>query len=352
MKILIVKTSSLGDIIHVFPAVAFLRKKYPFAQIDWVVEKQFSDLLKGHPEITRVLKIDSKEWRKGKGLSAFLAFRKLLRQLVYDVVYDFQGNTKSGVVTSLARSPTKVGLGWRSAAEWLNPLFTHFHSNPPSGQTIYEDNLFLVQDYEKDFRQMSEFYSGVKFRLSPEEELRYHALVEELELNEKRVHIMVCPGSRWENKQLGLESLKDFLRRLENELKAHFIFVWGTVAEKKQVEELRQNSFPSSLLLEKVSLPLLQNLMSHMSLVVAMDSLPLHLAATAQVPTFSVFGASSAAKYQPRGPQHKALQGECPYGKTFEKRCPILRSCPTGACIKNFSGEELFSQFIPWWQTL
>ena len=60
MKILIVKTSALGDIIHVFPVLQFLRCYYPKAQIDWVVEKSFSELVRAHPAVSNVLTIQSK----------------------------------------------------------------------------------------------------------------------------------------------------------------------------------------------------------------------------------------------------------------------------------------------------
>jgi heptosyltransferase-1 len=73
------------------------------------------------------------------------------------------------------------------------------------------------------------------------------------------------------------------------------------------------------------------------------------LAGSTSTPTYSIFGASSAQKYKPIGTCHKAFQGECPYGKTFEKRCDILRTCKTGACIKQLQGEQLFNHFFDWW---
>jgi heptosyltransferase-1 len=64
MKILLIKTSSLGDIIHAFPTLSFLRQKFPDAKIDWVVEKPFAELVKAHPFVNDVLTVDTKGWRK------------------------------------------------------------------------------------------------------------------------------------------------------------------------------------------------------------------------------------------------------------------------------------------------
>jgi heptosyltransferase-1 len=89
--------------------------------------------------------------------------------------------------------------------------------------------------------------------------------------------------------------------------------------------------------------------MDSVDLVVAMDSLPLHLAGTTKVKTFSVFGASLASKFKPAGKKHLTLQGHCPYGRVFEKRCPILRTCPTGACIRSLTGKAVFNAFKLQW---
>ena len=86
--------------------------------------------------------------------------------------------------------------------------------------------------------------------------------------------------------------------------------------------------------------------MASVDMVIAMDSLPLHLAGTTETPTFSIFGASSANKYKPKGKKHLAFQGTCPYKRTFERRCPVLRTCSTGACIRDLHGEELFHYFL------
>ena len=109
--------------------------------------------------------------------------------------------------------------------------------------------------------------------------------------------------------------------------------------------------FPDrSMVVERYSLPLLQNIMAHMDLVIAMDSLPLHLCGTTHTPSFSVFGPSLAQKYKPVGERHHCVQGECSYGEKFYKRCSQLRTCKTGHCMKALTGKELYKLFDPWWQ--
>jgi heptosyltransferase-1 len=161
--------------------------------------------------------------------------------------------------------------------------------------------------------------------------------------------VLVCPGSQWSNKQLPLATLIAFLQRLEQEWQASFLITWGTEKEKQLAESVYQAFPATSWVCDKWTLPALQHLMSQVALVLAMDSLPLHLAGTTKTPTYSIFGPSSSKKYKPLGNHHEAFQGRCPYDKAFEKRCALLRTCQTGACMKDISAEELYNHFKEWW---
>lgn len=346
-KILIVKTSSLGDIIQTFPSLSYLRNKFPEAQIDWVVEKSFAELVLTNPDVSNVIMMDSKTWRKGifSHWDEILQFRKEIKKTTYDVVFDLQGNVKSGFITLLARSCCKVGFGWRTVHEKPNTLFTNTRYDPPKGVNIREDYLLVVKGYFDDQKTYIDNRSLLEISVDQKNEIETILLHPELS---QRPKVMVCPGSAWPNKQLPKETLIEFLSKLQNFLSCSFIFAWGTQAEQSLAQEL-QIKFSHSLLLKRLPLPVLQNLMDRMELVVAMDSLPLHLAGTTRAKTFSVFGPSLATKFKPVGTHHYALQGACPYGRQFEKRCPILRTCPTGACIRHLSAISVFESFHQQW---
>ena len=335
MKILFVKTSALGDIIHAFTALAYVRKRFPDAEIDWVVEEPFAELVRAHPGITRVYTINSRKWRKSlfsrKSLDAISDFKNQLRENTYDVVFDLQGNIKSGLVTAVSLSKNKVGFAWKCSPEWPNTLFTNKRFNPPAGKNIREDYLYLVQSYFQDTAPFEE--KGVRLKCSVEGEKQVAEILENPLLKEKK-KVLVCGGSNWKNKQIPKEALADFLRK-NNTPETAYLFAWGTPQEKEEAEWLVKQFSECSILLDRLPLPLLQKLMSAIDLVVSMDSLPLHLCGTTATPTFSFFGPSSAKKYKPLGAQHQSKQGACPYGRTFEKRCPVLRTCPTAPCTKS-----------------
>ncbi len=107
MKILLVKLSSLGDVVHALPVVQDILAALPDAQIDWVVEKSFAAVVALHPGVRRIIPCEIRRWRKSP-LSAVTrqqwnAFKADLRQTDYDAVIDLQGLTKSAVVARLAR---------------------------------------------------------------------------------------------------------------------------------------------------------------------------------------------------------------------------------------------------------
>lgn len=345
MNILIVKTSALGDIVHTFTAVAFLKQKFPHATIDWVLEKSNASLLQAHPQIDRVIVCDTKQWRKAlfskSTRQSFFAFKRTLQQKTYDVVFDLQGNSKSAMATWLALSNTKVGFAWSRVAEKPNILVTNHRIAPPDGLNIREEYLYIVQKYYSDVHPY--IPEPITLQLTTTEQDHLHNIITR-ESSRSLPLVMVCPGSNWINKQVNENSLCDFLQRLQHAFPCHFLLSWGSEEEHHIVKKL-QPALAQATILDKLTLPLIQNVMARVSLVIAMDSLPLHLAATTATATYSIFGPSLAAKYQPQGTQHTSLQGACPYGRHFSKRCPLLRTCATGACIRTIEGETLFEHF-------
>ncbi len=260
-------------------------------------------------------------------------------------MFDLQGNIKSGIITLFSRTDARVGFGWKTAAERLNCCITQYRANPPKGQNIRRDYLFIIRCFFKDFSLATT--EEVNLNLSQEE----NKLLADWEKKIPANAWLICPGSHWNNKKLSHESLISFLELLYKSYSPSFIFLSGTEQEYKEVQALSVH-YPSALLIDRVSMPLVQHIMSKMQLIISMDSFPLHLAGTTQVPTFSIFGPSTGFKYRPLGEKHFSYQGECPYGKTFEKRCPILRSCPTGACMHKMDIPALHSAFRLWWESI
>lgn len=125
-RILLVKTSSLGDVVHNLPVVNDLLREFPGAEIDWLVEEGFTAIPALHPAIRRVIPVAIRRWRKHLGERAtwaeIAAFRRQLRATAYDAVLDTQGLFKSGLLSRLARG-WRCGYAREAAREPLAALF-------------------------------------------------------------------------------------------------------------------------------------------------------------------------------------------------------------------------------------
>lgn len=308
MKFLIVKLSALGDILQSFPVVEYLKEAYPGCSIDWIVEEKGRDLVERNPLVDKVYTANRASLLK----SLWHLFKTLGH---YDRVIDLQGNCKSAIFTFAAKSPVKVGFGRPMVAEWPNLLVTNHKIYPPFFKNRRQDYLYFVT---------KEPYTpkGVLLKITEAEQTSIQPYL--------GFDVLVAHGSMWESKRLKKEQWLDLLKRVEGRI----LLAWGSPQEKEDSEWLHKR-LPQSIVLPKLSLPCLQHVMGSTKLVLSVDSLALHLAGTTGTKTISFFGPSSSQKYAPVGDQHKTLQGACPYGITFERRCPKLRTCKSAPCTKS-----------------
>ena len=242
------------------------------------------------------------------------------------------------MITAIAKAKDKVGFGWRDVPEWPNILVTNHRYNIVKNQNIRQDYLRLVKCYFND--DSDDIPSeGIDFNVDTEE-IYISQLLEKIG-GDKRYTIMVCPGTRWKNKQLPMETLIEFLKDIYHNDAVSFLLVWGNDKERYYVDQINKHFSSHCMIVNKLSLPVLQRLMSRVDLVIAMDSLPLHLCGTTQTSSFSIFGASLAEKYKPFGARHYYFQGKCPYGEVFDKRCSRLRTCKNGDCVGKVTIKQL-----------
>lgn len=349
VSFLIIKTSALGDVIQSFGVLDYLKAKFPSCRIDWVVEKAGAPLVSAHPLCDQVFEIDTKLWRKRWYCkTSWNEFKKNiynLRSNTYDAVFDLQGNAKSAIFTKLAKSGVKVGYGYRSVPEKPNLLATNTRFDIPKNLTVRERYLSLVKQHFKDDAPHDE--NEVCFKLTSDENVYLQNLLKKMPPVSQKPFYMISFGSNWENKRLKEETLLSFLKMVKHRFDPFFVFIWGNEEEKRQAEDL-QKHLAQGLSIGNLTLALWQVLITKMDCMIATDSAGLHLCGTTKTPSFSVFGPSSAKKYKPEGEKHYAFQGVCPYNKVFDKRCPILRTCQSGACMKDIDASNLFDEFVAW----
>ena len=136
-------------------------------------------------------KMALKALEKGS-MEEMVAFRRQLRECLYDMVIDLQGNMKFGLVTASAKSHLKVGFGYGSVSEWPNILATHKRYNPPIGHNVREEYLFLVQSVFDNFSSIEKY--GVQLKLTPQQQGQLEKVLKSIQ-HVKGLKVLVCPIS-------------------------------------------------------------------------------------------------------------------------------------------------------------
>lgn len=336
--ILIVKLSAIGDVIQTLPMAEALRKQFPHAQIDWLVEEEASELLTGHPALNRVLVSRRKYWlkqlrRKGQrwlAIREVLKFLRTLRITEYDWVIDNHGLFKSGLMVLLSRGKRKIGFQPSAGiADEGNYFFTKERYKPLSiEQHALERYLDLIR---KLGVKVSE--AVLKFPIVPEirEEVKNKLRQQGWSLSPL---IVIHPLAKWATKQWPQEN---FARLADSliELGTTVVFTGNEEdnGEVKKILALMKYAPQGINWAGKTGLKELAALFSLAHLVITTDTGPMHLAAAVQAPLIALFGPTAPWRTGPYGSGHVVIRNKLPCSPCFQKTCSTIE------CMKGLNVE-------------
>ncbi|MEO5755649.1 MAG: lipopolysaccharide heptosyltransferase I [Mesorhizobium sp.] len=295
MKVLIVKTSSMGDVIHTFPAVEDARRARPDIAFDWCVEEAFAGIVALHPAIGGIHTVAIRRWRKSllaKNTWREAAhLRAALRGCRYDLVIDAQGLLKSALVAKQASAPIS-GFDKASAREPSATLFyKHRYAVPRNLHAIERTRrLFgLALGYHPDF---SELGSGI---VPPSGDWTG--------IDGKTAFLL--HGTSREDKKWPVE---DWIKT------AQMIVAWGMTpvttwsnAPERAVAEAIAKAEPRTMVVPKSPLAGIAAILGRSTLVIGADTGLTHLASAFGLPTVAVFLATEPGLTGPRGPFSSTL---------------------------------------------
>ena len=327
MRILIVKTSSLGDIIHALPVLDYLRQAAPGATVDWVVDEAFSDLLSGNPLIDRLIPVAFRRWKKAPlsmmVLKELRALRTTLRERPYDLVFDLQGNIKSGLICFFCRAPVKVGFSRENQQERLNSLFTN-RKVPfqPADRNAAPRYLRIVSE-PFDLPPES-VLPHADIHTSPDDD-RYAARV--IKETAGKPVVLFHNGTTWTTKLWHAEGWK----RLADEIlqrypQAVILLSWGNREEHDLAQEIARHT-SRAVVLERLPLKRFVAVLKCVDLVVGGDTGPIHLAAAVGTPTVSFYRCTDGSLNGPWGQGHRIVQSPLACAKCLRKSCERDEEC-------------------------
>ncbi len=307
-RILIVRLSALGDVIHGLPVACALRAAMPEAQIGWVVEGRNGDLLEGHPAIDHLVRVPRK-WLKSP--RAVLELRRRLRELRFDATIDLQCLTKSAIAARLSgarRRIGKAGVHGRELSRW-------FHN-----ELVEVGGTHVIDHYLQMLRPLGIESPEVRFDLPERASERTHA--EDFLRREGLTpgFAVLNPGAGWPSKIWPAERYGEVAQRLRAEHGLASVAVWGGAAELPLAEAIVAASAGAARLAPPTTVLELAALCRGAGLFLGSDTGPMHLAVAVGTPTISLHGPSLAEWCGAYGPQNLRLQVTYADGSANERR--------------------------------
>ncbi|MER8632451.1 lipopolysaccharide heptosyltransferase I [Mesorhizobium opportunistum] len=295
MKVLIVKTSSMGDVIHTFPAVEDASLVRPDVTFDWCVEEAFAGIVALHPAIGRIHTVAIRRWRKalldGATWREAAALRRTLRECRYDLVIDAQGLLKSALVARQAGAPI-AGFNRSSAREPSATLFYDVTYGVPRNLHAIERTRRLFGQalgYQPD---LSTLNSGIV--PPPVTPANIGANI-----------AFLLHGTSREDKKWPVEDWIGTARLLVERGMAP-VTTWSNEREKAVAEAIAR-AVPSTVVVPKSPLADIAAILGRSTLVIGADTGLTHLASAFGLPTVAVFLATEPGLTGPRGPYASTL---------------------------------------------
>lgn len=295
--ILIVKLSSMGDLLHALPAVHSLKAGLN-AEIDWIVHPAYRDLAACFSDVTRVLSFP----RRAAPAEFIRKIRDLRESNRYDLIIDMQGILKSALVSRLARGTRRIGPSFHREGSVL------FYSA-------------VTGPRNKNRHAVDEIMDVVRYLGLPDLPPVFPMTVPMQLAGEPAPRIALLPFTRWPSKQWPMLSFARVGRELRESLGAS-VYIMGSRAEREQADKLEKDLGGKAVnMAGKTTMAQMAGLLREMDLVIANDSGPMHLAVAMGTPVLALYGPTDPVRTGPYGRLQCVLKGKLLCQPCFAARC-------------------------------
>lgn len=301
-RLLIVKLSSIGDVIHALPVSAALGEAFPHLQLTWLVEETAAPLVRHNPYLTDVIVLpDYQQWSvTPKGIKRFFSFGQELRARRFDVALDLQGLTRSAFLTWMAGAPQR--FGW----DWLRELATFFVTRVPRQKR----SVHVVDQLLDVARFLGATPHEVKFPLviPDEEDNRAVELLQEVQTAPSQPFLAINPTGERVQKGWGLERLVGLLDALARGMDLPVVLIGGPGdhAIGRAIQVLTRK--PPANLIGRTNLLQLAAILRRAAVHLGGDTGSVHLAAALGTRVVAVYGRTNPVRLAPYGQETGVVQ--------------------------------------------
>ena len=331
-RILLIKPSALGDVVHALPVVASLKQRYPEIPLDWLIEEEAAPLMEGHPAVAEFVVSGRRRWQRelrqpGAAPGALREIRAFARKVRgrYDAVLDLQGLLKSALYVLATQAPIRVGLAdGREGATWV---LTHRVPVPP--QPIHAVERYIALAAAVDASSAERDFT---IPVTPEDVAAAEAVLADL----PRPIVVLHPAARWPTKLWESARWRDVAAALCRD--GAGVVVTGAVEDRAMAAAIGDGLDPAPRsLVGRISLKQLAAVLQSADLMITVDSGPMHIAAAVGTPVLALFGATDPRRTGPLGPGC-VLHRRLPCSPCLQRRCAIA---DTLRCMRDIDVPEV-----------
>ncbi|MBX3303312.1 MAG: lipopolysaccharide heptosyltransferase II [Nitrospira sp.] len=330
-RILLIKPSSLGDIVHTLPVVSALKAQWSGAHITWLVKRQWAELVERVEGIDRVWPID-------QTVGSWIRQGQALRAERFDLAIDLQGLLRSGVLARLSGAPMRIGFAnGREGSPWF-----YTHRVPVLNPDIHAVDRYLLVAAALGI--VVPRRPRFAFSVLDEDLAVVRALFERNGYSLDKPWVAMNVGARWLTKRWPLASFAAIADQLYESHRDPVVLI-GSTDDRLYVDRLRAlMKHPCIDLSGAVPLRCLPALLSKAAVMITNDSGPMHIAAACGIPVVAMFGPTSATRTGPYGAIHHVLTGQVPCSPCFSRVC---RHDPEMECLERITPAHVMDVVQP-----
>ena len=306
-RILIIKPSAIGDVVHTLPVLNLLRRRWPDSHISWLVTPACAGLLEGHPQLNQVIRFERRElgrsWRSARAALDLLRFARSLKAGGFDLVIDLQGLFRSGWLAGATRSPVRVGPANAREGAWL--FYTHGVRTGTPEQHAIERYLTVAEALGCE-------RGPVEFVFAVDEADRAAAAA----MAPRGAYAVLMPGANWATKQWPVERFAALVEPIRTRFGLECVVSGGP-----DVAGLAARIPGAVDLAGRTNLRQLVALLERAALVIANDSGPMHIAAALGRPLVTPYGPTNPVRTGPYARESSVVRLDIPCSPCYSRRC-------------------------------
>jgi heptosyltransferase-1 len=350
-RILLIKPSALGDVVHTIPLLVKLRARYPRARIDWLITPENAEIVRSHPALSNVVLFArrdfSKRGRRWHAVVAFLELLKQIRRAKYDLVVDMHGQVRSAFFTLVSGARVRIGFdrpikrlltvsaehdlknvpshGWRGAREGSWVAYTHRIPIPTLDVHAIDRYLWVAP-----LLGLDDDPPDLTIYLSSETIRNVERLLEEHGVPASKPLVVLVPGTIWETKHWTIDGFAGVARQFLRD--GFAVALAGTKRDQQRCRQIAAAAPGACDLSGKTTPAELAALIRRAEVAVTNDSGSMHVAASLGKPMVSVFGPTNPVHIGPYQRPESVVRVDLPCSPCNYRR---LSQCPFDhACMK------------------